>query len=170
MTATVTPIPWLCRCTKKNAGRAQFCPACGERRPELSSPGQPAQRKRGTVCPYDGAVLRDDGFCPDGDGYPYGLPCPFVCPVCRQRLEWAGGCRACHGALHGSREEWKFPGDRYDLFDDAGQPLGDGQHWRLVRPGPAPAISVEENKEVLTIVQRMLARGQLGQPLPVETP
>ena len=63
------------------------------------------------------------------------MNCPFVCPLCRNPRMWSGGCFYCHGTSTGRREDWAFPGDRYEL---------DGGHFVKVC-GPRRACSVEEN-------------------------
>ena len=60
---------------------------------------------------------------------------PYVCPLCRHPLTWEGGCESCHGTSTGRREEWTFPGDRYEL--EAG-------HFVKVA-GPRRAMTSAEN-------------------------
>lgn len=131
-------------------------------------------------CPHDGATLTAERFCARGRGYPYltyqavvledgdaavrllATPCPFVCPLCRKPLAWDGRCDHCHGCTTGRRDDWTFPGDRYDLFDDKGEPLADrsesgGQHW-IKTQGPRAAVSPTENAENMRMLRRVLAR------------
>ncbi len=108
------------------------CPRCGWKAP---ASGKPAS-KMPSVCPADGARLQADGWCPTGNGYLAHMSCPFVCPICRQPLSWDGGCEHCHGCTTGAREDWTFPGDRYEL--EAG-------HWRKILAGPRRACTQEEN-------------------------
>lgn len=112
------------------------------------------------VCPYDGAVLRTDRVCPKGGGYPLGEPCPFVCPICRQPLGWHGGCFRCFGSRNG-RDGWTFPGDKYELYDDTGQPITDGHHWVRVLKGPQRACSPEDNVDALNAVRRIMRKSPL---------
>lgn len=134
-------------------------------------------------CPHDGAILDTSGVCHLGGGYGYlayrevllddnktdvrllARPCPFACPICREFLEWDGRCEKCHGCTSGSRDDWTFPGDRYDLFDDEGKPLPDGtkaggQHW-IKTGGPRKAVSASANAENLRLLQRVLANAPL---------
>lgn len=125
---------------------------------------QQAQPKR-THCPYDGAPLMASGMCQDTGGYPYGTPCPFVCVVCRATLEWDGGCRKCRGVQHRG-DPIVFPGDRYDLFDDNGKPLGDGQHWMRTEQGPRKAVTYEQDAEARQLMRQFAGREMsLGQVL-----
>ena len=122
----------------------------------------PAAREPLLVCPWDGSVLKSaGGLCPKGGGYPFGMDCPFACPVCRAPLSWTGGCNACHGARTGRREDWVMPGDRYDLYDDEGRPLHDGHHWILVQRGPIRACSPDDNVDALAAVRRIMKKSPL---------
>ncbi|MEK7766071.1 MAG: hypothetical protein AAB368_07510, partial [bacterium] len=116
---------------------------------------------------YDRSALAQDGRCLIADGYPQAVRCPFACPQCRGQLEWHGGCYRCHGIGLGAPGVPWFQGDRYDLFDDTGRPIGDGQHWILVERGPRQACSPEENREAVIILHRVLARLELERPLPI---
>jgi hypothetical protein len=108
-------------------------------------------------CPHDGAELEASGFCARGGGFPLGQPCRFACPICGGALDWSGGCDRCHGAASGHREDWSFPGDRYDCYDDKGKPIGDGVHW-VKTDGPRRACSPEENRENAALLRRTLGK------------
>lgn len=96
-------------------------------------------------------------WCPEGNAFSTMAPCPFACPICRQPLDWSGGCKSCHGTYSGGRRQWTFPGDRYDRFDDEGKPISDGMHWHKV-DGPRPACTPEENIENMKTLRLVLAR------------
>ena len=144
--------------------------------PTFTAPkSEEASFEEGT-CYHDAAMLTPEGFCPAGGGFPYlryvsrasekghplkpavqANPCPFVCPLCRHPLEWDGRCEACHGCTTAKREDWTFPGDRYERHDDTGQPLGDGSHWIKV-DGPRP---VATSRSVRPLISQIMA-GQRG--------
>jgi len=43
-----------------------------------------------------GGMLRDDGFCIQGQGWPFYFERqPVVCPHCRESLHWSGHCMKC---------------------------------------------------------------------------
>jgi len=115
--------------------------------PSPAATTTPSGRSPRTRCPYDGAELDTRELCPEGLGYPYGTPCPFVCPVCRKALEWSGACHTCHGQEQRGDPRC-MPGDRYDLFADTGKPIGDGQHWTRVERGPIGAVTFEQAQGV----------------------
>lgn len=99
-------------------------------------------------CPAgDGGILNEKGYCAIGRGYFSQMSCPFACPRCRQTLDWDGGCSHCHGCTTADRDDWTFPGDRYE-FTDA--------HWRRVLTGPRKACDAAENTEAAGIVSRIL--------------
>lgn len=134
MTTKIIEI-WACRCGKKRNAR-NYCAECGLEKPgpELPAPVHVAR----PVCRACHAPLLASGLCSATGGYPVGMKCPFACPVCRGPLEWHGGCYACHGAMT-KADPWRFPGDRYDCFDEYGQPLGGGLHWiRTAGPRDLP--------------------------------
>jgi len=58
-----------------------------------------------------------------------------ACPHCRGPLDWDGGCNRCHGCTTGRKEDWTFPGDKYELQKG---------HWQRVE-GPRRACTPEEN-------------------------
>ena len=137
---------WKCAtCRAINAVAAVTCEHCGTAKPARRSVELPAAPGR---CSYDGAQLDPaTWFCLQGNGYPLGCLCPFVCPLCRQRLEWSGACFGCHGsATPADRQTWTFPGARYETHDDHGQPLGDGQHWRKVLEANRAALPPDDNR------------------------
>lgn len=110
-------------------------------------------------CPFDGTQLDPGtGFCLSGNGYPEGVPCPFVCPICRHRLEWSGACYGCHGSETPSdRATWSFPGARYETHDEDAKPIGDGQHRvKIAEPGRR-ACTPAENAAGFAEVRRLLA-------------
>ena len=87
---------------------------------------------------------------------------PFVCPHCRARLTWDGGCDRCFGsATPRDRETWTFPGDRYDLAmvpREDGTPGGTPEgHYERVALGPRPVASEAVALAALAEIQRMLA-------------
>lgn len=116
-----------------------------------------------THCPYhDPPVELERGllglWCPAGQGYPLFIRREEACPVCRRNLEWDGGCFACHGSPTGDRVDWCLPGQRYDRYDDAGQPLGDGQHWvQTDGPPGRPVIGKDEFTTGVAAIQRVFA-------------
>ena len=132
------------------------CPLCGWQTVSLATTTAalatfaPARR-----CPFDGAPLEGDHFCPRGDGYPIGTVCPFACPICRQPLEWSGGCFACHGCTTGTREDWTFPGDGYYTHEMDGKQIGDGHHW-VKGQGPRRACSRDENRDGARAIVKIL--------------
>jgi hypothetical protein len=138
-------------------------------------------------CPYDGEPLREDAvglYCERAGGYPYALPNPrydprgsepetlqrhlpqkrkTACPHCRQPLGWDGGCLSCYGAPSGRREEWNFPGMRFDRYNDSGKPYGDGHHWMLMDSDlNRSACSIEDNRDGLRAIKAILGRGPLA--------
>jgi hypothetical protein len=110
------------------------------------------------TCPYDGASLDYRGLCELGRGYPGSMRCPFVCPHCRKRLGWDGGCAHCYGTTTGKRDEWNFPGDCYELR---------GNHWVFVC-GPRMAVSQEDAEKLIQLFTRTEERGP-AEPLQVQT-
>lgn len=152
---------WACRkCGAINLDAQADCEGCGRAR---SAAHEPQMR---TFCPYDGGHLGDFGMCEKGKGFPLGTMCPFSCPLCRHPLEWDGRCEQCHGSYTtGDRAQWTFPGDRYDLYDDQGQPIGDGRHW-VKTDGPRKACTPDENKVAALHIRRILARGALKSEKP----
>lgn len=110
-----------------------------------------------TTCPFDHADLQTDGFCQVGGGYPLGVQRRESCPYCRGDLEWDGGCFRCHGCGTGRREDWSFPGARYDRFTAQGLVIGDGQHWVLTDPTTdRPCTSETETSTRLAAIYRIL--------------
>jgi hypothetical protein len=105
------------------------------------------------LCITHGVELRHDGWCPLGQAYATNAPCPFVCPVCRGPLDWVGGCVKCHGCTTGNKEDWTFPGDRYERDDD------NPGHYRLtdLKAG-RPSCTPRENIAAMQIVQAVLAK------------
>jgi hypothetical protein len=120
---------WVClRCEAQNRGRT--CEACGWERVAVAAPAV-------WHCPADGAPLRENGWCTSGRGYALSAKCPFACPLCRQPLHWSGGCPHCHGCTTGDREDWTYPGDRWEVDDES-------KHWRRVLVGARPATTKAE--------------------------
>jgi len=159
---------WPCDCGAENRSKSRECHSCGSPKPGKRSgpPGTPEAPKIPKVCQYDKATLQADGFCPRGEGYVLTLACPFSCPICRRPLAWDGGCEACKGCVTGQREDWTFPGDRYEI--EAG-------HWRLKAKGPRPACTVAENAAGFAAIRELLGRGQasdssLAEPIAAITP
>lgn len=145
---------WACgECKAINGTTRAFCENCGTMRPTTASPASAAERK----CPYDGEVLRMDGYCARGIGYPLGLACPFVCQHCRGVLGWDWGCqRRCGSMTSTDRKTWTFPSDRYEFTDETGADRGDGRHWVFVAKGPRPVY--RPTKAEMTALQATLAR------------
>jgi hypothetical protein len=109
------------------------------------------------VCPLDGAILGDLGWCKKAGGYPFTLPCPFVCPICRGALGWSGECNSCHGSRTGERADWSFPGDGYYTHDAEGAPIGDGKHY-VKQQGPRPAAPKAVNSQSANEIARILGK------------
>ena len=131
---------WRCGCGAYNKAVDVVCEQCGTEQPFSAAP---ASRSR---CPFDGQALGPNRYCARGGGYPIGSPCPFACPLCGHPLEWSGACFSCHGAPSGSREDWQYPGDRWEFDEMDGTPRGDGKHWLRIVPGPRPVASVADSK------------------------
>lgn len=123
-----------------------ICPKCGWSPP---LPDAPTGALVIRPCWVDGATRAPDGFCPTGNGYPVGIRCPFACSLCRHPLSWDGTCFACHGTDTGRREDWSFPGARYEL---------EASHWRKVADGPRSACTAAENQAAARIAQSAAAR------------
>ncbi len=146
---------WICQCGNRNGRRATACSECGR---ASAVGGTTAKLTASAVpreCPADGAILEANGLCPRGRGFPATMRCPFVCPLCRQPLDWDGGCPACHGCTSALRQDWSFPGDRYELEDG---------HYRWVAKGGRRACTPEENAEGLARVRAILAGGAKAKP------
>lgn len=139
------------------------CPECGKslKRGKCPECGwKEGQSYTATRCWFDGGALDTSkgGFCGQGNGWPVGLPCPFVCPLCRQRLDWSGACQGCYGsATPGDLATWTFPGARHETHDENGQPIGDGQHWVKTDEPGRPAMTLEESSEKAEELGRLLA-------------
>ena len=146
---------WTCpSCDAKNKPRAVECENCGSERPTQATPkGQLPVR-----CWYDGGRLDAQGVCDQGQGFPLGAPCPFVCPLCRHHLEWSGVCFGCPGSETPSdRAPWSFPGARYETHDEDGKPVGDGQHRVKMAEAGGGRCTPEENRAGFAEVRRQLA-------------
>lgn len=145
---------WAClHCGDVNLVGQSRCGNCGRQSDSVMVPSSSIVRH----CPYDGGELMASGLCLRRGGFPLGQRCGFVCPLCRGSLDWSGGCDRCHGTTTGRREDWAFPGDRYDCYDDFGKPIGDGVHW-VKTDGPRQACSVQENKAHALRITQMLGR------------
>lgn len=141
---------WQCGCGTDNGQRAKVCRDCGGERPR--------KERAALTCPYDGSVLGVQGICPSGNGYPMGVPCPFICPRCRHPLDWSGACQGCYGsATPQDRATWTFPGARFETHDEHGQPLGDGQHWVKTDEPDRPAMTPQESGVKAKELARLLA-------------
>jgi len=133
----------------EKAFRGARCPTCG-----WAPPAPPPLREaKPAYCALDGTTL-ERGFCHAGGGYPVTSACPFACPLCGQRLGWDGGCEACHGCTTGRREDWTFPGHRFEL--DAGHYVRDDS----LPPGRR-ACTPAQNAAGLAAVQLILATANL---------
>lgn len=155
---------WQCpSCDAKNKPRAVECEACGTERPATATPkGQlPA------ACWFDGGRLDAQGYCPTGQGFPLGVRCPFFCPICQHRLEWSGACHACHGSMTASDSTtWSFPGARYEIYDEKGAPLSDGQHRVKVAEPNRRVCTAEENRVGFAEIRRLLAGAEIFRACP----
>lgn len=132
------------------------CPSCGwQGRSGDDAPKIPS------LCPADGGRLQADGWCETGQGYLAHMSCPFACPICRHPLGWSGECHACHGTTTAKREDWTFPGDRYELA---------GGHWQHVLTGERKACSMAENvieaRKVTAILAKSTLAKTVGEPEP----
>jgi hypothetical protein len=142
---------WICpRCGTRVRG--ETCRRCGIDRP--AEPGRPPPERvewtKPESCPNDGALLDDHRYCHRGRGYAAGTECPFSCPLCRGPLGWAGDCQQCHGTTTGRREDWTFPGQRYEF---------DGGHYKLVDPATMrPVCSPEDNAAAMRALRALLRR------------
>ncbi len=137
-------VMWTCECRSLNKSRDSVCYQCGlERAPKKAAlaPGKL------TICPADRAPIRD-GVCSRTGWFPMTESCPFSCPICRKPLEWCGACYSCHGTTSGKREDWEFPGDRYELEDG---------HWIKVLDGPRRACTPAENQAGARELLRVLS-------------
>jgi len=63
-------------------------------------------------------------------------------------LAWDGGCERCHGCTTGRREDWTFPGDRYEL---------DKGHWQPVDV-PRKACTPEQNAAGFAAIRAVLGK------------
>jgi hypothetical protein len=111
---------------------------------ESKGPARPIR----TLCDC-GALLLASGLGSATGGYPGTTACPLACPLCRGLLSWDGGCERCHGCTSGRREDWTFPGDRYEL---------DTAHWQRV-DGPRRACTPEQNAAGFAAVRAILQAG-----------
>jgi hypothetical protein len=135
---------WTCACGSKNRRTRTTCAGCGTSRQGA------ADAAATRACRLCGGSLRDDGLCLRGGGYPMTMACPFVCPVCRQRMQWDGGCNACHGTPTVDRAAWTFVGDRYEL---------EHGHYRLVaRTETLRVCTPDENAYHSRELRAMVAR------------
>ncbi len=134
---------WICpACRANNGGGWATCEGCGKDRPEPERPAAPGPKR----C-YCGGPRLASGICERTGGYPATYSCHFACPICRARLDWSGGCDQCHGCTSGRREDWTFPGDRYELTDG---------HWHWV-DGPRKACTPEENAAGFAKIRAILS-------------
>ena len=103
---------WRCQCGAVLSARSSACSECGTVKPVATT--TPARR-----CPFDGGEFDALGFCARGNGFPWPLQCPFVCPHCRGPLAWNGGCDRCRGSdTPEERDTWTFTGDYYEPVGD----------------------------------------------------
>lgn len=110
----------------------------------------------------DCGALLVNGLCRTSGGYPATSACPFSCPICRQPLAWSGACERCHGCRTGDREDWAFPGQRYEL---------EKGHWqRAETVTERAACTPEENLAGLAEVRAALARSSLSLTRRLEIP
>lgn len=147
---------WICSgCGVRNREQDDRCEECGIRaapRGQRAAEDEEVER-RTCAC---GGSLDARGFCGRGNGFPMVVRCPFVCPRCRYPLHWDGGCESCRGTSTARREDWAFPGDRYEL--EAG-------HYVKVAGGPRSACSSVENLLGLADCVAALGDAPLVQPL-----
>lgn len=146
--------PWKCACGALNEPWRQHCEACATSRDGALVAAQTAAASSGPIlCEWDAcdceSALTPEGVCVASGGYPNrtGLLVwaneerkarvpRFACPICRGSLDWAGGCERCHGCTTGRREDWTFPGPRYEL---------EKGHWQKVAEGGRKACTPAEN-------------------------
>jgi hypothetical protein len=140
---------WPCGCGSRRSPKWTKCYTCGVERPNDAR--HDADTAKPSQCATDGALLDPNGFCHAGHGFAPSADCPFTCPFCRHPLAWSGACEACHGCTTGRRDDWTFPGQRYDF--QAG-------HWRPDPTAPAgqPACAPEDNAAAARAINRMLGR------------
>jgi len=146
---------WTCECRALNTSSAAVCSVCGlDRTPRKAKPA------RGTVsiCPADNSPVKN-GVCSRTGEFPMTERCPFACPICRKALEWSGACSSCNGTMTGQRDDWTFPGDRYELEDG---------HWVKALDGPRRACTRAENQQGARDLVRALAGSPLAARLPAE--
>ena len=136
---------WTCPCGALNGRGDRACGACGESRAGHVPLEPEAPRSRRLTCDC-GASLLASGLCSATGGYPATSSCPLACPICRGPLAWDGGCERCHGCTTGRREDWAFPGDRYEL---------DKGHWQRV-DGPRKACTPEQNAAGFAAIRTIL--------------
>lgn len=137
---------WTCRnCHGSNAAEWTICEGCGGVREAVEVPLAPPPKRKCTSC---GVVLLASGLCSAKGGYSSAMACPHACPICRGPLAWDGGCDRCHGCTSGKREDWTFPGDRYEL---------DKGHWQRV-DGPRKACTPDENVAGFAAIRVLLSK------------
>lgn len=151
----------MARCPRCLVEVGNECPDCGWRAARAGSdkPVRMIPAREHCDC---GAALYASGLCAEAGGYPataaltwwqdyeHALPqvYRFTCPHCRGPLDWSGGCERCHGCTTGRRDDWAFPGDRYEL---------EKGHWQCVASGPRPACPPAANAAGLAEVRALLA-------------
>lgn len=145
-------VMWSCECKAVNKSRDTICSRCGLERAKKTAPAATKLLR----CPADGAAIRD-GVCVRTGLFPMTEKCPFACPICRKPLEWSGACYQCHGTTSGKREDWEFPGDRYELED---------AHWIMCEAGPRRACTPAENQAGARDLLRVLSGSTVAVTMP----
>jgi len=136
---------WTCGCGAVMLVNRRSCDNCGASVPKgtrRSSPTMPAR-----PCPIDG-VLLVEGWCSVAQGYPLTERCPFVCPQCRQRLDWNGACFQCR----------TVPGDRWEYGHAGLHPT----HYRLTAKGPGRTATQSEVTAAVQAIDAVLAHAQVA--------
>jgi hypothetical protein len=142
---------WRCHCGAILPPRLSSCSECGTVR-QAAAPTSPVRR-----CRFDGGELDALGFCLKGSGFPWPMPCPFVCPHCRGPLSWNGACDRCRGSdTPEDRDTWTFTGDYYEPVGDPTDPSY-GHHVRRYK-GPTPAPTRAEVAGYLRELRERLAK------------
>ena len=149
---------WRCQCGAVLLPRSSVCSECGTVKPVATT--TPARR-----CPFDGGELDALGFCARGNGFPWPLKCPFVCPHCRGPLAWNGGCDRCRGSdTPEERDTWTFTGDYYEPVGDPADPSY-GHHVRRYK-GPSPVPTRAAVDAYLSELRARLEASQVPDSLP----
>jgi hypothetical protein len=154
---------WRCgQCGAILPPRLSSCSECGTVR--QADPASTPVR----FCRFDGGELDALGFCVKGNGFPWPMKCPFVCPHCRGPLAWNGGCDRCRGSdTPEDRDTWTFVGD---LYEPIGNPASAfyGHHVRRYKgPTPAPTrAEVDASLRELRVRLAQIESQRTGETVP----